>query len=601
VVFLPAAENGSPGFAVQAPGETVRKLRDRESLKRPLRYELNVAEYEIPGTFEEAMRSDDAHKWIKAISKEQSALDENKTWTLVERKPEMKTVDSKWVFKVVKNTGGDVVKFKARLCARGFMQRKGVDFTETFAPVVRYDSLRVLLAVVAEKDLELTQFDVQTAFLYGKLDEEVFMEVPEGLTVKRSAAKSVVCHLQKSLYGLKQAPRCWNREFRAFLRQFEFHETDADKCIFVGKVERSVVYLALFVDDGLLAAESRDALECVLRHLNDSFKITIGDTSLFVGMQIERDRKEKSLFIHQSAYTKRVIERFGMGCAKPMSVPSNPSVILHPIVEGEERAENVPYREAVGSLMFLAIISRPDIAYAVNSVSRFLNNHNNDHWRSVKQIFAYLSGTIEYGIKFRGGGSVPKLVGYSDADYASDLETRRSTTGYVFQLAGGPVTWSSQRQKLVTLSTTESEYVAASAASKEAIWLRRLLDGIGHPCDDETVIFVDNISAIKLVKNPEFHKRTKHIDVRYHFIREKIESRELKVEYLCTENQKADIFTKALPRERFCMLRESVGVIERMTRRNGGSVGNVSCVSPAFRRKARDLIGHSRRSERESV
>ena len=259
-----------------------------------------------------------------------------------------------------------------------------------------------------------------------------------------------------------------------------------------------------------------------------------------------------------------------MGDAKSLSVPADPHVALNPVVEGEEKAEKVPFREAVGSLMFLAIVSRSDIAYAVNSVSRFLNNYSNDHWRAVKRRLAYLSGTIGHAIEFRGGGS--EHVGYSDADYAGDVETRKSTTGYMFQLAGGPITWASQRQKIVTLSTTEAEYVAASATSREAIWLRRLLSDVGCPCVSATVIFVDNQSAIRLVRNPEFHRRTKHIDIRYHDICEKVEEKVLKIEYVRKEQQKADVFTKALARERFCMLRESIGISERRTRINGGSI-----------------------------
>ena len=323
-VFLPAAEeavNVRPELVVQAPRvEPQHNLRDRGSIRRPSRYESNVVEYDVPTTYEEAMRSEDSSRWTVAIKKELEAHNENETWSLVERRPEMKIIDSRWVFRIKKDNTGNVCRYKARLCARGFMQRKGVDFTETFAPVVRYDSVRVLLAIVAERNYNLAQFDVQTAFLYGKLDEEIFMEIPEGLSVKGSSVKNIVCRLEKSLYGLKQAPRCWNREFSSFLREFKFRETDADHCIFVGDVSGSTVYLALYVDDGLIAAESDEVLERVLLHLGKSFKITIGDSSLFVGMQIERNRNERSVFVHQSAYAERVVKKFGMGNAKSLSV-----------------------------------------------------------------------------------------------------------------------------------------------------------------------------------------------------------------------------------------------------------------------------------------
>ena len=329
-----------------------------------------------------------------------------------------------------------------------------------------------------------------------------------------------------------------------------------------GLIEGSIVYLALFVDDSLVAAENSKAIDTVLSHLKEAFKITVGDASIFVGMQIERDRTRESIFIHQSSYAKKILERFGRMDAKSMSVPCDPGSTLKLLLK-EEEVENVPYREAIGSLMFLSIVSRPDISYAVNLVSRFLERHGKQHWLAVKRIISYVAGTIEYGIEYRSGGSDLVLEGYSDADFAGDVETRRSTTGYVFELAGGPVTWASQRQKLVTLSTTEAEYVAASITSREAVWLRKLLSEIECPCKEATTIHVDNQSAIRLMKNPEFHKRTKHIDVRYHFVREKVQAGELNIEYRRTEEQKADIFTKALPRNRFCKLREDIGVKER--------------------------------------
>lgn len=205
-----------------------------------------------------------------------------------------------------------------------------------------------------------------------------------------------------------------------------------------------------------------------------------------------------------------------MDNAKPVSVPADPHVILSPTEIDSEKPSNMPYREAVGSLVFLAAVSRPDISYVVNSVSKYLNNHSHKHWRAVKRIFAYLSGTIDYCIEYKDGGSKPELIGFSDADYGSDVETRRSTTWYLFCLANGAISWSSQRQKMVTLSTTESEYVAALTAAKEAMWLRKLLHDIGCPCASETTLYIDNQSAIQLIqniKNPVYHKRTKHIDV----------------------------------------------------------------------------------------
>lgn len=472
----------------EAPG---RQLRDRRLINPPDRYlyEIDFVEYRAPETYQEAVSGPDGAKWSEAITQELLAHETNETWTVVRKKPGDKVIDSKWVFKVIQGSSTGECRYKARLCARGFLQRQGVDYNETFAPVIRYDSLRAFLAKTTQEDYELAQFDVCTAFLYGELEEKILMKVPEGLAIGNNSGvqKDYVCKLSKSLYGLKQAPRCWNLKFSEFLKKFDFTQGDAEHCIFKGCVDGENVFLALFVDDGLVAAKSNRVLDAVISHLKSAFRITVGDVSRFVGLQIERNRVDKTMFVHQSEYAEKIVKRFGMLDARKLSVPADSNVVLYP-AEDEDECENVPYREAVGSLMFLAVVSRPDIAFAVNLVSKYLNKHSRAHWMAVKRIFAYLVGTQDRGILYRSGGKESELVGYCDADFAGDLETRRSTTGYAFMFANGVISWSSQRQKIVTLSTTESEYVAATAAAREAVWLRKLLEEIGSRCDKPTVI-----------------------------------------------------------------------------------------------------------------
>lgn len=276
--------------------------------------------------------------------------------------------------------------------------------------------------------------------------------------------------------------------------------------------------------------------------------------------------------IHQKAYTTQIIERFGMNDAKPVFIPADPHAILDPAEENESDIPNIPYREAVGSLMFLAVVSRPDITFAVNVLSRFLNKHNQNRWNAAKRVFKYLIGTAELGIMYKSDENGFILEGYSDADFAGDIETRRSTTGYMFMLANGPVTWTSQRQKSVTLSTNEAEYVAAAAAAKEALWIRKLMNDIGRQCKKATIIHVDNQSAIQLVKNLVYHKRTKHI--RFHFLCEKVEENELEICYIPSNLQRADIYTKVIPRERFKDLCAMLNLTSRcMKHLSGGSVG----------------------------
>lgn len=536
-----------------------RQLRNRDSIKRPIRYQVNVAEY-TPLTFREAVNGPDSKNWKTAIAEELESHQTNQTWVLVKRKGDMRPIDSKWVFKVCRDDKGKVIRHKARLCARGFHQIEGLDYTETFAPVIRYDSLRIFLALVTQRDFEMIQFDVKTAFLYGDLHEDITMEVPEGLMDADNDNKKVVCRLRKSWYGLKQAARCWNTKFKNVIENLGLGQCEGDKCIFRGILNGCEVLLALFVDDGLVASKSRESIETVLNALSDSFEITCGNSCSFVGLQIERNRENKTMLIHQQAYTSRVLEKYGGNSVKTVGIPADPHVILFPVEDDQQVLENVPFREIVGSLMFLAIVSRPDIAYAVSNISKYLNQHNEAHWQALKRILKYLSGTMSMGIFYQQSDKI-ELVGYSDSDYAGDVETRRSTSGFVFYLSGAAVTWSSQRQKIVTLSTTEAEYVAAAGAAKEAIWLRKLLNDLELLSEEPVCLFMDNMSAIRLVKNPEFHKRTKHIDIKYHFIRERVEMGDLAVQYVPSQEQRADIFTKPFPKPRFQYLRHSLGMI----------------------------------------
>ena len=534
-----------------------RALRDRNSIKAPKRYDACVAEWQVPQSYKEATEGRGAAHWRKAIEEELDAHQQNNTWTIISRPNDCKPIDTKWVFKLQTNKDGHGKRFKARLCARGFKQVYGIDYKETFSPVVRYDSIRVLLALAASNDLEMKQFDVKTAFLYGDLRENIYVTLPEGV-VSASDVVNPVCKLNKALYGLKQASRCWSKTFNDFMTKFGFCSCESDSSIFCGKVNNVNVIIAIFVDDGLIMSETIDAINIVTLELRKRFDIVVNEPNTFVGVQIERNRHEKTIRIHQSDYALKVLERFNMLDAKSVCTPAEPGLDLRDNT-ATDASENVPYRELVGSLMFLCNVTRPDISFAVNIVSRYVNNFGRNHWEACKRILKYLRGTHNLGIYYCKGGTF-SLSGYCDADFAGDVNTRRSTSGFLFELASGLVSWSSQRQKSVALSTTEAEYVAASMATREAVWLSRLMKDIGCPASSAINLYTDNQSALRLVKNPEFHKRTKHIDIHYHFIREKYEENVIDVMYVPSENQKADIFTKPMPRDRFQRLCDAMGL-----------------------------------------
>ena len=362
---------------------------------------------------------------------------------------------------------------------KGFRHRQGIDYFDTFAPVVRYESLRILLAMTAKRNYELMKFDVKTAFLNGDLQEEIYLEQPPGY--KNASQPDAVLKLHRSLYGLKQAPKCWNEKFMRFLKEFNLVNIASDNCVFLGKVQGFEVYLALYVDDFLIMSESESAIQGVLRYLEQNLNITFDRADEFLGFQIQRYRKNCRLKILQSGYINKILTKFNMHNANYTSVPAQPGLSLQKN-EGPVNSK-LPYREAIGSLLFAARVCRPDIEYAVNYASKFLSCYDESHWPKVKRTMRYLAGTRDYGLVFGDSGSTLAVKGFTDTDFAGCVNTRRSRSGHVFVLNGAPISWCSQLQKLVTSSTMEAEYVALANGVKEAIWLCRMMNELNVKCD----------------------------------------------------------------------------------------------------------------------
>ena len=531
-------------------------LRDRSKIKRPKKFEANFVVIDEPSTIEEALRCSEEKEWKDAIQDELQSHQKNQTWEIVERPQGVDLLDTKWVFKVQRSSTGNVKRFKARLCARGFKQRQGIDYEETYAPVVKYESLRILFAIAAHQDLNMVQFDIKTAFLYGKLEEEIYIKIPPGLQVQHPEFK--VCKLRKALYGLKQASRCWNIKFTEFLNKFGFVKCECEWSVYVCRCNQETLYLALFVDDGMIFGKNVSDIEKVTSALMNEFDVKIGSADMFVGIQIERNRNTKTIFLHQEAYAKRILNKFNMDDAIPRNIPADPNTKL---CEPSEKVElNVPYREAIGSLMFLVNVSRPDLAFIVNYLSRFVCNFDKSHWEAVKRVMKYLVDTCHYGIEYRANDGGLHINAYSDSNFASGSPKFKSTSGGVMCLASGPVIWIARKQSVVAMSTTEAEYIAASTMSREIIWVRMFLQEIGYPCIEPTILRVDNRGAIQLAKYPSSSRSTKHIKIHYHFIRHQIEAKEIDVQYISTDYQLADLFTKCLPCERFHFLRKGIGM-----------------------------------------
>jgi hypothetical protein len=494
-----------------------------------------------PQTLKAAQESEDWPKWKAAMDEEMAALKANGTWVLVERPPKVRPIKNKWVFKVKLNPDGTIERYKARLVAKGFTQIPNVDFKETFAPVAGMNTIRILFAIATQQQLEVLQFDVKTAFLHGDLDEELFMEPPEGYDYP----KNKVCRLVKSLYGLRQAPRQWNHKFNAFLKEFNLQQSKIDRCLYYN--DDRTILVVIYVDDGLVAARSKEQIDRLVRYLRENLELKVMDhVESYLGFQVIR--KPKSTILLQKPYLEKVLERFNMQNCKPVSTPEEVGVFSakdSPLLGSE-----VPYKAAIGSLLYLVTCTRPDIAHAVGIASR-TSAPTEAHWQLVKRILRYLAGTRDLGISFRWESSPPELVGYCDADYANDVETRRSTSGYAIFYGKGPIAWRCQRQPIVSLSTTEAEYISGCELVKDLLPIRELMVELRQLEDKPVRVFVDNQSTVAIAKDVAGQQRTKHIDVRHKWLSEQHESGKIKVEFVPGDEQKADMLTKPLHKTKF--------------------------------------------------
>jgi transposase InsO family protein len=525
-----------------------------------------------PRTVEEAMASEQREQWEKAMKEEYDALIRNETWR-IELLPEGRLpVGCRWIFKFKRDGQGNITRYKARLVAQGFAQLEGIDYEETFAPVAKFTSIRTALALAAHYDWHVEQMDVKSAFLNGVLEEEIYMRQPPGFLV--GDGEIYVCRMQRALYGLKQAPRVWNQTINEFLLNLGFIRSEADHCVYSRVRRGSIIIIILYVDDTLHFTNNIRSLRQIQEQLSRRFEMTfIGDAEFILGLQITRDRINRTIQLSQTSYINEIVRRFGLQDANAVSTPLPTSTRLTRDMSPQTSQEiasmrDVPYLRAIGSIMYAMLGTRPDIAYAVGVLSQYGSNPGPEHWAALKRVIRYLKGTAHFALQYGGAENGLELVGWTDSDWASDLDTRRSIAGFTLDLNGGSISWSSKKQPTVALSTVEAEYMATTQATREAIWLRSLLTDLGSPPTAATIVHADNQGSISLARNPVNHARTKHIDIRYHFIRERIESGEIDLRYVSTADQVADILTKALPKDKHWKLMRLMGLVEG-SRRSG--------------------------------
>ena len=471
-----------------------------------------------------------------------------------------RAIGFKYVFRIKLQPDGSIALHKARLTAKGCAQRAGRDYNETFAPVLGYHALRAVLAIVAAEDYELHQMDVETAFLNANVEEDVYMEVPEGV----DAPAGTVCKLIKALYGIRQAPNAWHADIAYTLVYIMgYTPSKHDPCLFVklSKTKRKILW-PLFVDDCFPSCHTADLSEMNADKalLMSIYKIKDGgEATCLLGMRIRRDRKARTIHLDQQAYTERLLKDYGLTAAKPVSTP----MITDEATGKEEEevettaTERDSFATIVGRLSYPAGCTRPDISFAVNSLARGLVNPTSAHRKAAVRVLRYLAGTPTLGITFGGSLSARPLVAWSDANWAGKDEENngRSTSGWIVQLGTGPIGWASKKQGIVALSSAESEYVASTLALQEVIWVRGLLADCGAIAGGPTTLHCDNTAAITLATQSKLSQRTKHINVRYHFIRDAVADGTVRLRWVSTLDQIADILTKPLGPHIFLRLR----------------------------------------------
>jgi transposase InsO family protein len=553
-----------------------------------------------PVTFTEAL-AEEPVKWRHAIADELKSHMDNGTWRQATLPPGKRALSTKWVFKFKTNADGSR-RYKARLVVRGFEQREGIDFEETFAPVAKFTTVRILLALAAHFDWDIEQMDVKTAFLYPEIEEEVYIAMPEGYKMFYPEDNNAegVARLVKTLYGLRQSPLAWFKVLDRLFRSKGLMRSNEDPSLYISED----LIILIFVDDIVFFSKNKERIRDAKVWLSQAFEmVDLGELKLFLGMQIFRDRAKRSLFVSQKRYICKVLERCNMenchGCKTPMDTKL---VLTKP--EEATVVGTVEYQSLVGSVMYAMLGSRPDLAYAVSTLSKFNSCPAAEHHAAAKRVLRYLQETKEYGLFYHGqeDAAFPEPVCYTDSDWAGDIESRRSTGGYVFIIGGAAVSLKTKKQTTISLSSTEAEYIALSEATKEAMWMKRLLREIESrrvpkaevnlteyheeetirlwqpwkddswetsTTDDELVtsrpqkILADNQGCIKLAENVFGSSRAKHIEIRYHYVRDMWEQGKIDVLYEPTATMTADVLTKALPKDRHWLHVEHMGVRTR--------------------------------------
>ncbi|CAM9952920.1 unnamed protein product, partial [Phaeothamnion confervicola] len=547
--------------AVVAPGEKVQGL---------LLAALPSGEPAAPNTYREALQTPEAREWQAACDAEIASLTEHGVFSWVVRPKDRKTLKSRWVFKAKRNTAGEIVKYKGRVVVKGFLQTPGVDFNtlSLSAPVANINEFRCVIALAAARSWRLHQMDVETAYLNALLEEELFMEAPDGFSKRGAGGREFVWQLHRSLYGLRQSAFNWNATISEFFVEIGFVAACPSPCVFVRRRGSSILIIVLYVDDLLLTGNNEPELQLLKMEIGGRFRVKdLGEAAHLLGMRVSRDDAAGTVRLDQAHYIRDMAARYGMEAANPTRLPADANTTVSatgiepPRADGTDgpTPDSGDYRSIIGSLMYAACITRLDVAYQVRSLARYATAPTAAHMMAAKRVLRYLIGTPTVGLLYyrqraaatatatpatATGAESLELVGYSDANLAGCLDSGRSTTSCLFLLAGGVVAFSSRLQHSVARSTMESEYMALFDAAQEAEQLRTLLAHPGLEQTAQTVIHEDNTVALAVAMSAGHARQSRHIRICYHFTRELVAAGVIVVEQVSTADQLADGLTK---------------------------------------------------------
>lgn len=547
----------------------------------------NVALTGDPLTFKEAMSCDESKQWQAAIEDEYLAQLINGTWNIVERPTEKQVIGNRLVFRTK-----DHNKKKVRLVAKGYSQRPGEDFTQTYSPVVRSSTIRLISAIAAQQSLEIHQMDFVTAYLNGELDEDIYTEIPDFLLkflekietgcemgtnpakwreAKNLAKKWInalnktkrpVCKLIKALYGLRQSGLQWYKKLTEKMFQLGLKASQQDPCLFFNQKGDKIMFVTIYVDDLLIATNDENWRKEIKQSLAKSFEMKdLGKVKKILGIEFFQSIENNFIFLSQKSYTESILVRFKMENSKAVKTPLDQNCKLDkPSKPDYNLMKKYPYQSLIGAMMYLAVSTRPDVAYAVNFLSQFNSNYGTKHWQAAKRVLRYLNGTADYGLLYRKTSS--SIYGVVDADWGNNLADRKSYSGYGFILNGSVISWEARKQRTVALSSTEAEFLAITEAAKEAIYLKHIMSEIGVNVSN-LKLFNDSQSAQKLIQSVGYHSRTKHIDVRHQFLHQTQQRGDIQLEYKPTDEMEADVFTKGLGAIKHTKHIHNLGLISR--------------------------------------